>query len=110
MLILDDNEFRHKQFKKKFHYLKLTHVYTAEECIDKLKENNYDYISLDHDLGGTTIVESGDGTGYEVAKWINENLDYKPKIYVHSLNPIGRDNIINVLKDFNVESKPFFWS
>lgn len=49
-------------------------------------------ISLDHDLGGEV-------TGYDVARHIeemvfNEDLYFEPpRIYVHSANPVGRDNI-----------------
>jgi len=68
----------------------------------------YDILSIDHDLGGKTYVESGEGTGYEVAEWLYENPDRKPKeIYLHSLNSAGRKNMKNVLPE-SVEA-PFAW-
>lgn len=44
-------------------------------------------------------------TGYECAKWLVEycldnDLDL-PLCYVHSMNPVGKDNINNLLKNYN---------
>ena len=52
-------------------------------------------ISLDHDLGE-------DRTGYDIACYIeqlaHEDSSYKPPtIYVHSANPVGRQNIERVI-------------
>lgn len=54
-------------------------------------------ISLDHDLG----LHSPDG--YQIAKWIEEqiakNKDFMPLIInVHSLNPVGREQILACIK------------
>lgn len=51
-------------------------------------------ISLDHDLGDQ--VESG----YSIAKFIEENAnDLQPMILkVHSMNPVGRANILAAFK------------
>lgn len=56
-------------------------------------------ISLDHDLG--TFHYSGhysdEETGYDAAKWLvtylHEDLRILPKIYIHSMNPVGRERI-----------------
>ena len=48
---------------------------------------------MDHDLGGKIYVESGPGTGYEVACWLEdpENKGHVPDhIVLHSLNTVGR--------------------
>lgn len=67
-------------------------VYTAHEAIDLLKQGNITFISFDHDLG-----EAENGTGYDVAKWIEEavitNNFLLPDWAVHSANPVGRQNI-----------------
>ena len=56
------------------------------------------FISFDHDLGDCIP------TGHDLAKWLVESdLDGLIKIpdsfsyYVHSANPVGRDNIISIL-------------
>jgi hypothetical protein len=41
-------------------------------------------------------------TGYDCAKWMKTFYESKekelPEIYVHSMNPVGTQNIINVFK------------
>ena len=121
ILILDDNEFRHKAFKKKFNLPqdKLTHTYTTEECIKVLTDttikDKFDLIYLDHDLGGEEMVLSDQGTGYEVAEFIAYDMDQAKLptigIVVHSLNPIGRKNMLVILHNSNckVIDGPFAW-
>lgn len=79
------------------------------------------YVSFDHDLAHEHYRQSmfnpdkhysnyyTDGTfkektGHECAKWlidycIDHNLDF-PDYQVHSLNPIGRENIISLIESF----------
>lgn len=70
-------------------------VQTAHHCIDLLRYGGCDTLSLDHDLGD----DDGLGTGYDVAKWLEEqaftgNLDVIPEsIKVHSANAVGRKRI-----------------
>lgn len=69
-----------------------THVKTADEAINLLKNNNVYLISLDHDLG-----ESDAETGYDVAKFIEKSAfegSLEPmEIRVHSANPVGLNNM-----------------
>jgi len=79
-------------------------VKTALECITALRCNEYEEISLDHDLGDG-------GTGYDVLLYIeaevHRNPDYKcPMIWIHSANPVGRkrmqqaiDSIFRLIED-----------
>jgi len=113
ILILDDDDNRHEQFAKKYASENLVHVHTSTDAIDELKINKFDYVFLDHDLGGTIMSSSGPGTGYEVAEWIanNENGIPLKAVILHSLNPPGRKNMYNVLysKGVNVMESPFLW-
>jgi len=114
ILILDDDENRHRQFADKYKTEELVHVYVASEAINYLEHGpKFDYIFLDHDLGGQQMVESGDDTGYEVAKWLSDNTEYIPNnsVILHSLNPVGRKNMCNVLKRANIKviESPFLW-
>ena len=113
ILILDDDHVRHQQFANKYATEDLTQVHTSVEAIAKLKEHKFDYVFLDHDLGGEQMVDSGPGTGYEVAEWIANNEDSHPKkcVILHSLNPPGRKNMCTVLKSKGVRvmERPFLW-
>jgi len=87
ILILDDDKERHRAFKKNLIGNTLTHTYTASECIEQLKNGTWDICFLDHDLGGQVYQESKEGTGWEVAKWIHDNLEKKPRrVIIHSFN------------------------
>lgn len=74
-------------------------------------------ISFDHDLGYEHYPKSKvdmykeidysnfkEKTGYDSAKWlvnylIDNNLEL-PKIYIHTQNPVGRENIKKLLDNF----------
>lgn len=77
---------------------------TSQEAIDLLKSGNITSISLDHDLGPAIA-----GTGLDVAKWIEEKAYHKEILKliwkIHSMNPIGRSNMENALKNADR-----FWS
>lgn len=68
------------------------------------------FVAFDHDLAdehyGSVIAKSTykEKTGFECAKWLVEycmarNLKF-PKYTVHSMNPVGRDNIKNYIESF----------
>jgi hypothetical protein len=76
-----------------------TIVRNYDEFVKYINENGLpDEISFDHDLGENTK------TGYDCAKWFCEycwgNGLPIPNDNVHSANPVGRDNIIQILKSF----------
>ena len=81
---------------------------------------SYEVISLDHDLGEDIAKEkvaSGiskrqaraekklSKTGYDAAKWlVIESMTSKiplPQIYCHSANPVGAENIIKYINNYN---------
>jgi hypothetical protein len=83
---------------------------TIEEAIELISSNPINILSLDHDLGG----EDGSytKTGYDLCKWLAEEwYTYKerglfdvvisPKhIYIHTSNPSGRINMIQLLQHY----------
>jgi len=99
ILFLDDDQTRHNYIKKLVpieHYV--CHVYTASECIEMLETKNWDMVFLDHDLGGQVFVDSGEGTGYQVAEWLEQNPERQPaKMFIHSFNPVGARNMHNCI-------------
>lgn len=88
--------------------------------IVKLKGlENFELISLDHDLGDTAMIEYYtnvknnytleynnilEKTGYDAAKFlVAESMDKNiplPQIYVHSANPIGAHNIMGYINNY----------
>ena len=67
-------------------------------------------IAFDHDLGAEhympeiKVEDYKEKTGYDCAKWLVEycsqnNLDL-PQCFVHSFNPIGRENIARLLQSY----------
>jgi len=48
-------------------------------------------------------------TGYDCAKWLAEFCTSKkqnfPESYVHSFNPIGKQNILNLIKDIRKQEQ-----
>jgi len=100
ILFLDDNKNRWLHFVDNNNEpgVSLHWAKTAYEAIHWLERNTYDIVSLDHDLGDEIMVASGDGTGYEVAQWIANNLqDNMPIVVLHTWNPAGAQNMKNIL-------------
>ena len=74
-------------------------VKTQSEFENYIKENGLpDLISFDNDLG------IGNGEGYDCAKWLvkycMDNIVQCPKWYVHSSNPVAKENIEKLLNNF----------
>lgn len=82
-----------------------------------------DLISFDHDLAiehYQTLLDEGlskraarkqaapmEKTGHDCARWLVEycrerDLDL-PKYLSHSMNPVGKENILNTLKDYEIQ-------
>lgn len=97
-------------------------VRNYEEFVNHIKYNgleNYEVISLDHDLGEGAMVEYytnvkpnyelnyeriPEKTGMDCARWlVTEALSkgiHLPTIYVHSANPIGAANIMGYINNY----------
>lgn len=77
------------------YYKKVIWAQTYEDAIEAL--NSYiDFtitIDFDHDLGT-------EKTGYDVAKYIVENNIKIANFSVHSANPVGAQNIIQLLEHY----------
>jgi len=86
---------------------------------DYYKNNNEipDVISFDHDLADIHYIPNSqkgeilydqmtEKTGFHCAKWfiefiIDNKIEKLPEIKVHSMNPVGKENIISLFKTFN---------
>lgn len=71
-----------------------------DEAIKLLSSNEYDRVSLDHDIASWND-DGREMTGYDIVLWLAErkhNGDYvPPKIYCHSANPPGKASIEAVI-------------
>jgi hypothetical protein len=97
-------------------------VRSYDEFVAHIQKNsleNYEVISLDHDLGETAMKEFynnvhpnytldynniAEKTGYDCAKWlVAESMRTGvplPQIYTHSANPIGSANIMGYINNY----------
>ena len=103
ILFLDDDLIRHDAFRQrtKDMNVEVTYIETVEQAIKALTNFKFDIASLDHDLGGQVYVKETEGTGYEVALFIEEKLeeDKLPnEVIVHSYNPAGAERMVYAIK------------
>lgn len=85
-------------------------VRNYEQFVNRILEKGLpEMISFDHDLAdehylGPDSQEFVEKTGYDCAKWLVEYcMDYYldlPEFYCHSMNPVGKENIESLLKNF----------
>jgi len=99
-------------------------VRSYKEFTNHIESNGLPFfISFDHDLADSHYTPEHlwcdydkskewqsrqahkEKTGYECAKWLVEycmDKDLKcPKYYCHSMNPVGKDNILSLLNNFD---------
>ena len=105
VFLLDDDNRRHRWFKKRFEGDDLDIAETVEEAKIFLGENNYDAIFLDHDLL-PHHYESNDHddfstTGYAIAEWLDENRDFQraSTIIVHTRNADAAIKMVEKLRE-----------
>lgn len=98
ILILEDDIERISWFHKILDgHFKVTYVDNAIDAIYLLNKNNYDFLMLDHDLGGEQMVDIKDeNTGSRVADEIKK-LGINVPTIIHSYNPNGVDNMLDLL-------------
>lgn len=115
VLVLDDDERRHRWFGKRFEGDELDIAETVAEAKEFLEKYVYDAVFLDHDLL-PHHYESNDhddfaNTGYAVAEWLNENknIQRSATIFVHTRNAEGAYKMVEKLRDAGrqVEYIPF---
>ena len=102
ILFLDDDKTRQETFKKTFNIpdTQVDYVEMAEQAINAFKNKIYDIAFLDHDLGGKIFVKEVEGTGYEVALFIEkmppERRPYQ--VIIHTHNMAGAHRMYAALK------------
>ena len=106
ILILEDNQKRIEFFKKKFFNDDVFYVEHAIEAIELLKNNKFDLICLDHDLGGKEMEWDKEDCGMVVAEYLHNN-PVNSRIVIHSFNGPRALSMKNIL--INSEYIPGFW-
>lgn len=114
IFVLEDAQERIEIFKKLLIGHQVDFFETAESAIANLTEKDgYDMFFLDHDLGGQIYVDSGAGTGFEVAqKLVGDETIYNKNrtafVFVHSCNYYGAGNMQALLMNkFKTLAFPF---
>lgn len=64
-----------------------------KEAIYELDKRYIRIIDLDHDLGE-------EKTGYDICKYIVENEIPLNKVYIHTSNPVGRNNMVQLIQRY----------
>ena len=105
VFLLDDDERRHRWFKKRFEGDEIAVAETVDEAKKLLSEGKYDAIFLDHDLL-PHHYESNDHndfgkTGYAIAEFLNENtqLQRAATIIVHTRNADAAIPMVQKLRE-----------
>ena len=109
ILMLDDDSSRYTEFKERSK-CNVDYVYTVSQMIERLRENRYDYLLLDHDLDLTDTQ-----TGQDAAKWLANNVLHihkDMKIIIHSLNSHGVAHMMTILRHLtqDVIAIPWLWT
>lgn len=97
ILLLEDDLNRVKKFRAE--YPSIQHCDNVDDIINLFnKIEDIEILFLDHDLGGEQMVDSSHyNTGTTVAKWLVDNPKNINTIVVHSLNPVGRKSMVDIL-------------
>lgn len=99
ILILEDSADRMKEFCVLFGDNNLVIVNSAADAISFATTSKFDFIFLDHDLGGKVYVDSNnENTGYRVAKILPNSINNKTPIVIHSWNGPGVLKMMEALK------------
>ena len=105
VMVLDDDERRHRWFRKRFAGDHLDIAATVEEAKVILSDASYDAIFLDHDLL-PHHYESNDhddfsSTGYAIAEFLNERADLQraATIIVHTRNADAAIPMVQKLRE-----------
>lgn len=103
LLFMDDNQNRHKTFRQNTIGFAILQAYTGREALDFMREHDdIDVIFLDHDLNYETVNQLNDEE--EDGRWvckqmIAEDLYKEAQVIIHSMNPLGAEEMEKLLTD-----------
>ena len=100
---MDDRTKRIHAAIEEYKYDELTIVTNVKECLRYMSRNQYDFISLDHDLNGCDFQDpDGSNVGMEVVRYLEKTGWPKDKLLpyfiVHSSNIFAAHLMVTRLK------------
>lgn len=101
--VLEDDKYRIDYFKQFFVGFDIDFTDIASQAIIDLKNQRYDFIFLDHDLG--TEIENNNGEF--VCRNLIHSVNKSTQIIIHSMNPVGAQNMFNSMKSDMCVIAPF---
>lgn len=111
MLFLDDCTKRIDSARRQYAGVyDLTVVTNAKECLRYLCRQEWDILSLDHDLGGYDFQDPDDKTsGMEVVRYICKTgwpmlMKVPEEIWIHSSNLFAASLMIDILSEAGIKS------
>ena len=115
LFILDDSFERLKAFRRACHpSWSVVTAASYAEAVERAKGQRFDAMFLDHDLnneeeGSTDLSRINCGSNF--AEWLVDNYSYDCPIIIHTLNPVGGENMKKILetKFSRVFYMPFAW-
>jgi hypothetical protein len=114
VFLLDDDQRRHRWFKKRFSGDLMAIAETVIEAKKILQKDSFDAIFLDHDLlpeHYDSQKHDDENTGYAIALWLAENkqMQSAATIIVHTRNSEGGMRMVELLRanSRTVEYVPF---
>jgi CheY-like chemotaxis protein len=114
VLFLEDRSKRISMAKAYFRGYEVTVATNVLECLRLMSKETWDYISLDHDLGGLDFVDPDEKTaGMEIVRYLEKTAwppeKRKPHIGIHSTNNFAATAMQDRLRKlgFFVDRIPF---
>jgi len=111
ILILEDAQERIEFFNRvyKNHTLFITDSLNYAQNLVKYKGIEFDIMFLDHDITTNDLIAiKEENTGYDFVKFlVADNLQKQSIIYIHSMNPVGANKMLNLLKDNDYKAEWF---
>lgn len=92
VLVVEDSFERMKMFREDLKDHNVEFCVDGKTAIERIRNNVYDIIFLDHDLGEGL-------NGYDIAKVIPNSINKDTQVIIHSCNPVGVGNMLSVLSN-----------
>ena len=117
ILFVDDMRERWEIFNTLYAIPELSHVEFVwardyDEAIRQLAKGKWDVVFLDHDLENPSEYNQKEGwrDGTAIVDWIREHTPNISMAICHSMNPVGRMRMVQVLQNggYTARAVPFY--
>lgn len=113
VLFVDDMRERWEIFNDLYKQPETAHVefvwaQNYDEAITQLQNGKWDVVFLDHDLEDPTEYNQKEGwrDGTAIADWIREHTPHIDAAICHSMNPVGRMRMVQILQRGGYSARP----